>query len=312
MKAGMIRKIFAALGYLGYTLAVLALLLWFLFPAASVRAWLETQLDGLNPELTWKIRGLGFTLPVGLVATDIRISNGDQTTPLLRIDRLAVRLDPAVLLANKKEVPLSYTLQTLGGTVKGKAFVARAGSGMRCSGTMRNLQIGRMTGVWREMGRTAAGSLSGRFTWQGEWRRPALGALQADIVLSSGDIGLQRPILSLDRLKFNRMSVKVSLENGVVTLADGKVGSRLFSAGYGGTVTLMPYFQESGVNMRGFLAPRPELLSRLHDDAAVSLIREQLQDGKLSFTVSGTLLEPGILFHGISGVIDGVIERSAR
>ncbi|VAW40198.1 hypothetical protein MNBD_DELTA04-1637 [hydrothermal vent metagenome] len=308
----MIRKIFAALGYLGYTLAVLALLLWFLFPAASVRAWLETQLDGLNPALTWQIRGLRFTVPVGLVATDIRISNGDQTTPLLRIGRLTVRLDPAVLLANRKEVPLSYTLQTLGGTVKGKVFVARAGSGTRCSGTMRNLRIGRMTGVWREMGRTAAGSLSGRFTWRGEWRQPALGALQGNFVLSAGDIGLQQPILSLDRLKFNRMSVKVSLEKGVVTLADGKVESRLFSAGYGGTVTLMPYFQESVINMQGFLAPRPELLSRLHDDVAVSLIREQLQDGKLSFTVSGTLLEPGILFRGISGVIDGVIERSAR
>jgi len=64
--------------------------------------------------------------------------------------------------------------------------------------------------------------------------------------------------------------------------------------------------------MQGFLAPRPELLSRLHDDAVVSLIKEQLRDGKLSFTVSGTLLEPGILFHGLSGVIDGVIERSAR
>ncbi len=312
MKTGMIRRIFAALGYLGYTLAVLVALLWFLFPAASVRAWLETQLDGLNPALTWTIQDLRFTVPVGLVATDIRISDGDQTTPLLRVDRLTVRLDPAVLLANKKEIPLSYSLQTLGGTVKGKVLVARAGGGTRCSGTMQNLQIGRMKGVWREIGRTAAGNLSGRFTWKGAWRQPALGALQGDFVMTAGDIGLQQPILSLDRLKFSRMSARVSLKKRVVTFADGKVESRLFSAGYKGTVTLLPYFQESGINMRGFLAPRPELLSRLHNDVAVSLIREQLQDGKLSFTVSGTLLEPGILFHGISGVIDGVIERSAR
>jgi len=88
VKTRMIRGIFSALGYLGYTLAVLAVLLWFLFPAASVRAWLETQLDGLNPALTWKIQGLSFIVPVGLAATDIRISDGDQNTPLLRIDRL--------------------------------------------------------------------------------------------------------------------------------------------------------------------------------------------------------------------------------
>ncbi len=312
MKTRMIRGIFAALGYLGYTLAVLALLLWFLFPAASVRAWLEMQLDGLNPALTWQIQGLHLTAPAGLTATDIRVSDGDQATPLLRIDRLTVRLDPAVLLAPKKEVPLSYSLQTLGGTVKGKVRVDRAGSGMRCSGTMRNLRIGRMKGVWREIGRTVTGNLSGRFTWQGTWRQPALGSLRADFILSAGDIGLQQPILSLDRLKFSRMSARVSLKKRVVTLAAGKVESRLFSAGYGGTITLAPYFQESGINIQGFLAPRPELLSRLHDDAVVSLIREQLRDGKLSFTVSGTLLEPGILFHGLSGVIDGVIERSVR
>ncbi len=312
MKTRMIRGIFAALGYLGYTLAVLVLLLWFLFPAASVRAWLETRLDRLNPALTWKIQGLSFIVPVGMAATDIRVSDGDQNTPLLRIDRLTVRLDPAVLLANNKEVPLSYTLQTLGGTVKGKIFVARAGSGTKCSGTMQNLRIGRMTGVWRKIGRTATGNLSGLFTWQGTWQQPALGALQGDFVLIAGDIGLQQPILSLDRLRFSRMSARISLENRVVTIADGKVESRLFSAGYGGTITLAPYFQESGINMQGFVAPRPELLSRLHDDAAVSLIKEQLQNGQLSFTVSGPLLEPTILFHGISGVIDGFTKRSAR
>jgi len=226
VKKRMIRGTFAALGYLVYTLAVLALLLWFLFPAASVRAWLETRLEGLNPELTWKVRDLSFIAPVGLAATDIRVS--DKITPLLRLDRFTVRLDPAVLLAPKKEIPLSYTLQTLGGTVKGKVFVDRAGGGMRCSGTMQNLRIGRMTGVWREMGRPAAGSLAGRFTWQGRWQQPALGTMRGDFVLTAGDIALQRPILGLDRLRFNRMSVRVSLENGVVTLADGKVESRRF------------------------------------------------------------------------------------
>jgi len=307
----MIHRIASALGYLLYTGVVLLALLWFLFPADSVRLWVEAQLDQINPSLAWRIQDLQLT-PMGLVAADINITGRDQLhTPFVQVDRLRIRPDLMKLLRTN-ETLLLYQAKVLGGTVWGRAALTGNRVDVTCSGTLKDVQIDRMKGVWQVLGRSASGGLSGRFSFQGPWRRPTQGCLRVDLVVTHGAIDLQQPVLGLEQLEFSRAVAVVSLRNRVVTVKQGKVESRLLSGEYEGTVILSPYFLESVLRIQGFLEPRPELLSGLHDEMMVSLIRKQLRDGKLPFTVSGTVLNPGILFKGTSGVIDGIIQRGAR
>ena len=55
---------------------------------------------------------------------------------------------------------------------------------------------------------------------------------------------------------------------------------------------------------QGSLEPRPELFAGITDEMTAELIRSQLKEGHLAFTVRGSLREPGILFNGLSVELD--------
>lgn len=123
---------------------------------------------------------------------------------------------------------------------------------------------------------------------------------------------MYQPVFGLSQLEFSRMTAAVNLRDGVITLEQGAVESRMLAGEYSGTVSLARPPQMSEVKIEGFMEPRPELLGTIKDSATLALIRNQLKEDKLSFTISGTLFEPGITFQGASGVIDGIIQGGAR
>jgi hypothetical protein len=116
----------------------------------------------------------------------------------------------------------------------------------------------------------------------------------------------------LDQVDFNVMTTNLSVKNRIVTIDNGVLDSRLFNVTYKGTLKLTDSLYTSGITLQGFIEPRPEMLGGMKNAAAVTLIKNQLQNNKLSFTINGTLIEPGILFKGASGIIDGIIDGGVR
>jgi type II secretion system protein N len=292
--------------YLLYTAAVLIILLWLLFPAGTVKLWLESRLNTINPSLQWEISELRMALPLNLVATSIRLE-GDDRPVIFEVDELKLRPDIPGLLAFNGTVPLHFQARLLDGTVTGQAVMSEGMLGMNSQGEIANLELGMLTALWRKLGRSFTGRISGPFSYQGNWNSFADGTFHADAVVSPGSMDLMQPFFGLERFEYSRLVTTVDLENREMVLREGQVDSRMLAASYSGTITLADPLLLSDVRIDGTMEPRPELLGRLQDEKAVTLIRNQLQNNRLSFSISGTLLEPGIVFQGNSGVIDGII-----
>ncbi|MHB8790966.1 MAG: type II secretion system protein GspN [Desulfobulbaceae bacterium] len=308
-----LRWLAASIGYLLYTALVLVLLLWVLLPADSIRLWLETRLNAASPVLRWEIADLQAALPAGLVASGVRLQEtGGAQEELLQVAELRIMPDIRALLTSRAELPFRYQLRTTGGTLHGTASLLEEYAKLRCEGDAENLQLAGLTAIWTRIDRTATGKLSGHYRFEGDWRDPYQGVLTAELRLAEGSISLQQPVFGLDQLEFSQLTTNLELRDRVLALTGGTVESRLLAAEYSGTVTLDNPLLMSEVKIDGMLEPRSELLSSLRDQATVTLIRNQLRDNKLSFVLSGTMLEPGIQFQGSSGVIDGIIQGGER
>jgi type II secretion system protein N len=308
-----IRWFLVSLGYLLYTLGVTVILLWLLYPADTVKIWLQRKLHMISPSLVWEIDDMKAAFPLQLRVSDIRVYRKNQTdSPLVEVADLQLLPDIRELVKLKKRIPLSYRLKTLDGTVRGRFLVSENRAGLECSGTLQDIQVGRLEEFWRKAGRTGSGKLSGTFVYKGGWRQPLRGDLKADLIVADGRISLVQSTLGLDVLEFSTMRAAVTAKDRIVNVNDGQLDSRLFSADFTGVMSLSDSFSTSGIKVQGFVEPRPELFGRLGNDAAITLIKSQLQGGRLSFAVSGSLAEPGILFKGSSGVIDGIFEGSLR
>lgn len=305
--------LFASLGYLLYTLLVLVALLWFSFPVDSFRVWLQATMNSSTPGLQWEISGLNKAWPVSVVATGVHLREYENAPePLFQIDELKIMPDIGELLEVRKIIPVRYHVRTLEGTVRGNGMYIRGDGLVRCRGDVNNLELDQLNELWRKMNREAAGTLSGSFSFEGPWRDIPQGSGAADFVVADGFIDLYQQVFGLSQLEFSRMTAALNIRDRVVTLEEGAIESKLLAGEYSGTVSLTAPLIASEVKVEGFMEPRPELLGRIKDSAALTLIRNQLKENKLSFVISGTLLEPGITFHGASGVIDGIIQGSAR
>ena len=306
------RWLLSSLGYLLYTLGVVVIFLWLLFPSDTVKTWLQRKLHVMYPSLTWEIKDMEAAFPLQLKMSDIRIHRKSQTKyPLVEVAEMQLAPDIRELVKLKKQIPLSYRMQTLDGTVKGKLLVSEDRSGLRCSGNFHDIQIGRLEGFWQEVNRAGSAKLSGTFAYKGLWREPLRGELKADIAGADGTVNLAQKMFGLDVLEFNTMKAIVSAKDRIVNVSDGQMESRLFSASFKGVMSLSDNLYTSGIKVQGSVEPRPELLGRLDNDIEITFIKSQLTDGRLSFVISGSLSEPGILFKGASGVIDGIIEGSS-
>lgn len=300
------------LGYLLYTVGVIVVLLWILFPADSVLVWLQGKLNTAYPSLSWNIDNVEAGFPLKLKLSDIRVNReNDPGNQLLHIPEMHFSPDIEELVKMKKQIPVHYQVKTLDGTVAGE-IVPGKGSMVQCSGEIKNIQVGKLDEIWRKTNRNGSGKISGTFQYSGKWQNPLQGNLHADLKVSEGKISLQQQIFGLDQVNFNSMTTVLSLKDKIVTFEKGVVDSRLFNVSYTGTLKLTDTIYTSDITLTGFMEPRPELFGGLKNATAASFIKNQLQNDKLSFTISGSILEPGILFKGASGIIDGIIDGGLR
>ncbi|MDW7773124.1 MAG: type II secretion system protein GspN [Desulfobulbaceae bacterium] len=306
------RWLLVSLAYLVYTLGVVVVLLWILFPADGVLVWLQGKLQNAYPGLAWNINRVEKEFPLGITFADVGVyEKNDQENPLILFNEM--RISPAVegMLKLKKQVPVAYRLKTPEGTIEGELSLPGKGLPAQCSGEIRNIELGMFEEIWKKINRTASGSMSGTFQYSGFWQDPLHGELQASVEVRDGEIGLQQGIFGLEQIDFHLMSASVNLKDRIFSLDSGMMESRLFTANYEGSLQFADNLYTSALNIQGLMEPRSELLGGMNNTAA-SLIRSQLQNNKLSFVINGTLFEPGIIFRGASGIIDGIIESGGR
>ena len=307
------RILLTILGYLLYTIGVVVFLLWILFPRDSALVWLQRQLDTMEPSLAWKIKDLKPELPLSLKVSDISLfSRGDMENKLFHVAEMSFYPDIPGIMKFERQVPVRYRMQTLGGTIDGVLHFTGKDSDLQCTGKLKNLQLEGLEDIWRKTNRSGSGGLSGDFRFEGPLKALMQGDMQASLKVSNGKVSLQQQILGLDQVEFNTMSTDLEMKGGSINFENGIVDSRLFSGNYKGIVRMAKSLYASSISLTGFFEPRPELLGGLKNPAVSSLIKSQLQDGKLSFTISGTIMEPGIQFRGASGVIDGVLEGGMK
>lgn len=291
-------------GYLLYTLAVLAFMLWFQFPAAAVKSRVEYELHGLTPDLQWKIGRTGLALPAGIWLNDIKISNsGLQKESLFIIESLYLRPDLRTYLLDKK-LSAEYRLGVLDGSVSGRLNLKEEHNSLQYDGNATGIKINGLKKTLQELNRIVSGTLSGSFTGKVKVRGPGVVELQGEVNLLKGVISFQESVLGMKQLAFNEMSSRVKYESGVIHLADGRIKSRLLAGEFTGTVKPVAGIGQSTLQLNGALIPRPEFLSGIGDSAAVNLLKKQLQEGKLPFTINGTLKEPGIVFTSLPAEVN--------
>lgn len=284
--------------YVLFGILVAAGLLFYRFPSEAIRDYLEAKVDRINPQWALSIEQVSPSVTLGLKLLKAQLYR--QASPerfLLRADALSLRLSLWSLL--KGELKFCFDGFAYDGVLEGCTSFEKTdlASPFTTSLTLKDVRVGEEGSVRGLLGRNIKGILRGTITYRGRSDRLIGGTGEADLNLTDGQLELLQPILTMNAIDFNTVSIKMILKNRRVNLSRVELKGRNMRGTVSGIVSLRREIMNSRLDLRGTIEPFADFFKSLAGTRdTVKLFRQRLKRGTLSFTVRGTLKEPRIKF----------------
>lgn len=297
MPRGKGRRWPSRLGYLLYTLLMVGLALWLLFPHERVQRLVTGYANRLTPQLQWHVAKIGLRLPLVLVMEQV-----EATSPaypgqiILRFDDLEIRPDLLKSL-HQRALWLEYRMRMAAATAEGQC--GRQGGQWLLNGRLRALELAAIPTLGDWLGRKVQGRVS--LTYEGNGRLQPVPVLhwKAQVTVESGRLLLQRPVLSHAEIPFSQVSALLHGEGGRISIDEGNLDSPLGKGWFKGNVSLMATTEQQ-LDLRGAMQPEEQFFAGVANTVALQALRAELRDKPLSVQISGGLQHPGIHFGDVA------------
>jgi hypothetical protein len=120
---------------------------------------------------------------------------------------------------------------------------------------------------------------------------------QGMIIISGGKVRLLQPILGVDAIDFDRLTMKMALKDRRVSLTHVEVEGRSIKGELSGTIILNTDISRSRLDLKGTMEPLGGLLENVKGNTAtLSLLRQGLKKLRRSFVIQGTFRNPTFRF----------------
>lgn len=285
------------LGYLLYTLLMVGLALWLLFPRELVQRMVVGYADSLIPLLQWQVAAVKLRFPLALALEQLVVTNSaNPQQTVLRIDDVEIR--PELLKSlHRRALWMEYRLHMGAAIAEGQC--GRQGEQWQVSGRLRGLDLGEVSALGDWLGRRVRGMAT--LTYEGSGRLHPIPSLEwkAKLTVDHGQLLLQRPVLSHSEVAFAQASMLLHGKGGQISIDEGSLDSPLGKGWFKGVVALMGG-DDSQLDLRGGLEPEEPFFAGLANTVALQALRSQLRDKPLSVRISGSLQYPGIHFGDVA------------
>ena len=295
----MLMKLLKFSGYLLYTLVVVSLLLWYKFPTDAFKSRMEKDLNMMTPSLQWVVQEIALLPPFNVQLRNISIIGKEEKKVLLVVKTMDL-LPDVMTWKNAGNIAAQYKINLLSGTVVGRLSLAKDRSALEYDGVMQKIKIDNkeLAFIQQEYQRTVRGTLSGNFSGVRKLKKSTQ-SLQGKFIFAQGEIGLQQPVMGMEKLDFDSIETALNFANGTISLSQGKITSPLFAASFKGNLHTAVPCPLSRIQLTGSFQPGSEFTASVNSPSLVHMLKKEMQKGGLPFTVNGLLQEPGIVFTSL-------------
>ena len=286
------------IGYLLYCVLLTAALLYYRFPSESIAAYLESVVAKANPRILLSLESLrpGFPLSVDLIDARISLKRAPRK-PLLSVKNVSLGTEAWAFLHGTPVY--HFDAYAYHGNIKGNVRFENQELIDSFTATMKlkDLHIGRHPYLSPLIGREVSGVLGGDIVYTGRYDSLIEGVGEAILNISEGRVQLLQPILGLESLQFDRLSMKITLKNKKVALSDVGLEGRAVKGQLSGTIILNNDIPASRLDLRGTIEPLGGLFGNLKGDSnPLKFLRKSLKGLKRSFVIRGTFQNPEFKF----------------
>ena len=275
--------------YLFYGLVLTAVLLYVRFPAGALKTYCEHRLEQFTGVERCSIGEIVYHFPFGFEAKRVKLLLKPGNQGRIRIDTF--HLSPA-----GKDIFGQWRLEgsCYGGTFstlleikpKRKAYVLQK---IR----IENIDLSSFSSSMPVLGRELTGQLFFSGDYKARFDKPMAGDGEGRLVLNKGTVPLTRSLLTLTAINFDKLEMKLQLQDRQVLIREGKMQGKDMDAEVTGMVRAPFLPPEGRLQLSGllflhdtFLAERPAI-SRF-----IGKLKQRSGKPALRFNVGGSLEKP--------------------
>lgn len=276
--------------YCAYAVMLTALLLYVRFPTEKFKDYCEKRIERLLPGSACTIEEIAYRFPSSAAFANIHITRTiDGQDNDMIVEHLSITPEPLQF----------WRALTLHGEMYSGLFTANLDVDSRTQQFhLTDIHVeGLLVEKLAESIGLADRKISGIFAFKGDYQaasnHPSDGIGTGDVEVVSGSIGLLQPILALSTIEFEKFTVGVSRQNGVIQFVDGELVGKEISADFAGEMRLTSPLLQSILLLNGHLSP-DEVFLRDHprEQQFVQRLLQRYKATVLPFKVGGTVQSP--------------------
>ena len=280
--------------YTIYSVALTLVLLYYKFPSDGVGRYIQATVHRINPDILVKYESMSLSFPFSFRFDQAEIHvRKDPEKNVFRAKEVIIRPKIWSLISGRPEYCL--VCRAYNGNITGCIDLQRdeRGTLYSASFTLNDIRIdddsplpscikGRLNGV-----------LEGSVTYSGRNIYDPDGTGEASINLSNGSFRLGKPVLEVEAVDFTEVLIKMTLKDRKLNISNAELKGDGILGQASGSISLRDSIQKSRLNIKGTFEPTDALFKdskNSHD--SVLLLNKTLKNGKVSFTLQGTVDKP--------------------
>ena len=278
-------------GYGLFGLLVVTCALYLRFPSAEVGDYLDRSLKGINADLSFSATLIKPWPPLQLKFTETEVVSDRADIPLVVAENLIAGPKISSMLQGKPVYVLKGAAYsgTFSGWLQRYGDAAGFGEGEL---SLAGIDLAKYNYLPELLGRQLGGILNGSITFKSSSAHLFDGGGQTQLRVNEGWVALLQPLLGLDAVAFDVLTVDAELEKRVLSASLELDGPEL-QGSMTGTIRLMADIGQSRLAFKGVVEPQSQLYQQ-HPQAAaaLNLLKNKMKNGKYSFTLTGTVQKP--------------------
>jgi type II secretion system protein N len=282
------------IGYTLYGIILTLALLFYRFPSDALKDYIQTSVHKINPDLTVTFEKVSLTFPFSLKLSGVECCTvGEPGKPIFKTREILVK--PGILSLFTKNPAYRFICQAYDGTITGRLNLSKNGEepGFSSTAELKNIIIKDNSPLPAFIKDYISGTLEGTVNYNGGGANDNIGNGDASFTVSRGSVKLETPPLNIKAIDFKEVTIKADLKDQILSIPDLNLKGDDFLGKASGAITFKNPVKKSLLGFKASIEPTASSVrTSTGGNDAMALIRQSLKNGKISFTLQGTIEKP--------------------
>jgi type II secretion system protein N len=280
--------------YALYCVAMTLALLYYRFPSDSVREYIQATVHRINPNIlvTYEKMSLSFPFSFRFDQAEIHLKN-DPEKDVFKAKKVIIR--PKIWSIIRGRPGYCIVCAAYNGNITGCIDFQKDDHGTLYSSSFRlnDIRIDNNYQLPSGVKGRLNGLLEGSLNYSGRDIHDLDGTGEASLNLSNGSFRLSKPVLEVEAIDFKELLIKMSLKDKRLNISNAELKGDGILGQASGTIILKDSIQKSRLSIKGTFEPTAALFKDSKNPGdAVLLLKRSLKNGKMPFTLQGTVDKP--------------------